>query len=322
MNYILLVVGFILLIKGADIFVDSASNLAKKMGIPSMIVGLTIVSLGTSAPELAVSLISAINGTSDIAIGNVLGSNIFNSLLVLGGTAVIVPLLFKKSNIKRDFMVNLLVTFLVFILAFGFNLKDNNLSRVDGIVLLVLCVVYIGWLVYSVKKENKSIEKTQIEMDEVKEINIARNITIAIIGVAGIVIGGDIVVDAATNIATSIGMSEKLVGLTIVAMGTSLPELVTSIVAAIKGEKEIALGNVLGSNIFNLLLILGLSCFISPFVVDPSLVTDFIVLIVGTLLIGGLIFFNRGEEKKFSRIDGLILVLMYIGYLSYIIMRN
>lgn len=316
MTYILLIIGFVLLIKGADIFVDGASNIARRIGIPSIIVGLTIVSLGTSAPELAVSVISALNGTSDIAIGNVLGSNLFNSLMVLGGTAVVVPLIFKKSTIKRDYFVDLFVTILVFILAFGFTLKDNYLSRIDGIILVILCIVYITYLVYVVKKKNNLSEEPD------KNVKILRNIILCIIGVVGIVIGGDVVVDSAKKIAFSFGMSEKLVGLTIVAMGTSLPELVTSIVAALKGEKEIALGNVLGSNIFNLLLILGVSSSIAPFAVDPSLYIDFIILIVITILIGIIIFLNKKDEKKFGRLEGLILVGGYIAYLVYIIMRN
>lgn len=316
MTYILLIIGFVLLIKGADIFVDGASNIARRIGIPSIIVGLTIVSLGTSAPELAVSVISALNGTSDIAIGNVLGSNFFNSLMVLGGTALVVPLIFKKSTIKRDYFVDLFVTILVFILAFGFKLKDNYLSRIDGIILVILCISYITYLVYVVKKKNNLSEEPD------KNVKILRNIILCIIGVVGIVIGGDVVVDSAKKIAFSFGMSEKLVGLTIVAMGTSLPELVTSIVAALKGEKEIALGNVLGSNIFNLLLILGVSSSIAPFAVDPSLYIDFIILIVITILIGIIIFLNKKDEKKFGRLEGLILVGGYIAYLVYIIMRN
>ena len=321
MDYILLIVGFILLIKGADIFVDAASKIAKRIGIPSIIVGLTIVSLGTSAPELAVSLISAINGTSDIAIGNVLGSNLFNSLMVLGGTAVVVPLLFKKATVKRDYIVNFVVTVILFILAFGITLNDNYLSRIDGIILLILCVAYITYLVYVVKKSN-NLDETEEEKESRKEVNVVKNIILAIIGVVGIVFGGDLVVDSATNIATSLGMSSKLVGLTIVAMGTSLPELVTSIVAALKGENDIALGNVLGCNIFNILLILGTSSAICPFAVDPVLAVDFIILIGITILIGVLIFANKKKEKNFTRVEGLLLVAIYIFYLIYVIMRN
>ena len=265
MNYIILIVGFILLIKGADIFVDGAAAIARKMGIPAVIVGLTIVSLGTSAPELAVSLISSINGNNGITVGNVLGSNIFNSLVVLGGTAIVMPIIFKKITIKRDFLINTAVAIVVFLLTFGFMTSDNyGLSRIDGIILLSLCITYVYILVKAAKKENAIAEAAT----EMEEINVTKKIIAVIIGVTGIVIGGKLVVDAATNIAYSLGMSEKLVGLTIVAIGTSLPELVTSIVASLKGENEIALGNVLGSNIFNVLLILGASSAISPIVVS------------------------------------------------------
>lgn len=316
MQYLLLVVGFVLLIKGADIFVDGASKIARKIGIPSIIVGLTIVSIGTSAPELAVSVISALDGNSGIAIGNVLGSNMFNTLVVLGATSVISPIVFKKSTVKRDYIVNLLATILLYILAFGFSLNDGKLTRIDGIILLLICIIYMIALVRVVRKGNGFKEEPD------KSINIFSNIIISIIGIAAIVIGGDMVVDNATIIATSLGMSEKLVGLTIVAMGTSLPELVTSVVAALKGEKEIALGNVLGSNIFNMLLIIGSSSTISPFMVQGSLAVDFIILIISTIFVGGLIFLNKQKMKKITRVEGLILLAIYVSYLVYIIMRN
>ena len=316
MEYLLLVVGFVLLIKGADIFVDGASKIARKIGIPSIIVGLTIVSIGTSAPELAVSVISAVDGNSGIAIGNVLGSNMFNTLIVLGLTSVISPIVFKKSTVKRDYIVNLLSVILLYILSFGFTISDGKLTRIDGIILLLLCLIYMIILVRVVMRGNNSKEEAD------KSINIFTNIIISIIGIVGIVIGGDMVVDNATIIATSLGMSEKLVGLTIVAMGTSLPELVTSVVAALKGEKEIALGNVLGSNIFNVLLIIGSSATISPFIVQGSLAIDFIILIISTIFVGGLIFLNKKKMKKITRVEGAILLAIYVGYLIYIIMRN
>ncbi|MGL4108282.1 calcium/sodium antiporter [Clostridium sp. LP20] len=317
MEYIILIVGFVLLIKGADIFVDGAAAIARKIGIPAVIVGLTIVSLGTSAPELAVSLISSIEGNNGITIGNVLGSNIFNSLVVLGGTTVVMPLIFKKSTIKRDFIINTGVAVLVFLLTFGLMTSDNNgLSRVDGIILLALCVAYVVILVSASKKESIKDEYQE------EEGSILKKTILIIVGVLGIVIGGKLVVDSATSIAYSLGMSEKLVGLTIVAIGTSLPELVTSIVAALKGEKEIALGNVLGSNIFNILLILGASATIMPIPVGRPLAVDFLFFIGITLFIGLLIFFNKKEEKKLTRGEGILLILLYIAYVAYIIMRN
>lgn len=317
MDFIILIIGFFLLIKGADIFVDGASSIAKKIGIPSVIVGLTIVSLGTSAPELAVSLISSFNGNNGIAVGNVLGSNLFNTLVVLGGTAIVAPLLIKKSTIKRDYIATLVVTILTCFLIFGVVPKSvNMLSRISGIILLVVCVVYMFILVKAAKKDSVKDE------ENTSEIKMSKNILLSLIGVVGIVFGGNLVVDSATNIAYSLGMSEKLVGLTIVAVGTSLPELVTSIVAALKGENDIALGNVLGSNIFNLVLILGASATITPIAVSGVMIIDFIILIAVTLFIGALIFLNKKEEKRLGRLEGIILVGIYVAYLAYIIMRN
>lgn len=318
MNYILLIVGFLLLIKGADIFVDGASAIAKKLGIPPVIVGLTIVSIGTSAPELAVSIISSLQGSNEIAIGNVIGSNLFNTLMVLGVTTIVLPLIIKKDTIKVDFMINILVTFLLFILTFGKIFSNYNIiSRIDGLILVAICVIYMIFLIIKSKKTNIS----EISEDE-KNIRIAKKLVAVVLGAVGIVLGGKLAVDSATNIAYSLGMSEKLVGLTIVAMGTSLPELVTSVVAATKGENDIALGNVLGSNIFNILLILGVSSAITPIPVAQNLIVDFIFLLCVSIFIFALIIFSKGKEKKLTRMEGVVLVLLYIGYIIYIINRN
>ncbi|KIL09222.1 sodium:proton exchanger [Clostridium botulinum] len=330
MNYIILLLGFVLLIKGADIFVDGASVIAKKLGIPAVIVGLTIVSLGTSAPELAVSLISSLNGSNEIAIGNVIGSNIFNTLMVLGTTAIVLPLIIKKETVKNDFLVNTSVTILLFLFTFDslFMSDTNIISRLDGLILILICIFYVVVLIKKAKKmpnEDLNEDTTELKnalVDNNIEVNILHKVIFMIIGVAGIVVGGNLVVDSATNIAYSLGMSEKLVGLTIVAAGTSLPELVTSIVAALKGENDIALGNVLGSNIFNILLILGLSSLISPIHVSQALMTDFIYLIVINLLLIGLVFFNKAKEKKLTRIEGFLLVGLYLSYMAYVIIRN
>ncbi|MGL5245287.1 MAG: calcium/sodium antiporter, partial [Sarcina sp.] len=312
MNFILLIVGFILLIKGADFFVDGASAIAKKIGIPAVIVGLTIVSLGTSAPELAVSIMSSIRGNNEITMGNVLGSNIFNTLVVLGATASAVPLLIEKKSIKKDLLVNLIATLLLYGLAFiKIFGSENTLSRFDGLILIILCIIYVTFLILSVKKndldENLELSGVVETAADIQEINLSKKIFIAIVGVVGIIFGGKIVVDSATNIAYSIGLSEKLVGLTIVAIGTSLPELVTSLVAVKKGENEIALGNILGSNTFNILLILGLSSFISPMPISSALTTDLVFLICITLLVAGLIFANKNKVKKLSRAEGFML---------------
>lgn len=316
MSYIILIIGFILLIKGADIFVDGASNIAKKFGIPSIIVGLTIVSLGTSAPELAVSLIASLEGSNGITIGNVLGSNIFNTLIVLGLTSIIMPIIIKKSIIFKDYIVNVIVTIVLLILTFGRTLLNNEpgLTRVSGIILLIGCIGYTIYLIKSAKDGNDNNGN--------EEINIFSSSIKIIIGIIGIILGGNLVVNSASDIAYSFGLSDKLVGLTIVAMGTSLPELVTSMIAAIKGENDIAIGNVLGSNIFNILLILGVSSTINPIVISSSLLVDIVFLIVISFILGIFMFKGKKEKLSLGRVEGLILVLLYISYIAYIIFRN
>lgn len=320
MDYIMLIIGFILLIKGADVFVDGASKISKKLGIPSIIVGLTIVSLGTSAPELAVSVLSSIKGSNDMAVGNVLGSNIFNILMVLGATSLFTTTIIYKKDVKRDYLVALGSTILFTILTFTILIQGqvNVLSRLDGLVLLSLCVVYIFALVKSTLKSKKSLT----EEENISEIKVFSNIVKILIGIAAIIYGGDWVVNSASAIGMSFGMSEKFVGLTIVAVGTSLPELVTSLVAAKKGENEIALGNVLGSCIFNILLIIGASSIISPITVASTLIIDFSFLIFILVLLGIMIFANKKESKRISKFEGLLLVSLYIGYIVFIIVNN
>lgn len=318
MNYIILIIGFILLIKGADVFVEGASNIAKKFGIPSIIVGLTIVSLGTSAPELAVSLIASFEGNNGITIGNVLGSNIFNTLMVLGLTAIVIPIIIEKSIVIKDYVVNILVTILLLVLSFGGRLffnKEAGLNRLSGFILIGSCVIYIIYLIKTAKNQSEDSEDN-------KEVNILVSTFKIIIGIIGIIIGGNLVVNSASNIAYSFGLSDKLVGLTIVAMGTSLPELVTSMIAALKGENDIAIGNVLGSNIFNILLILGVSSSIKPIVISNSLLVDMLFLIIISLILGIFMFKGNKEKLRLGKIEGLILVALYIGYMAYIIFRN
>ncbi|MGL5649159.1 MAG: calcium/sodium antiporter [Clostridium sp.] len=318
MSGLMLVVGFMALIKGADIFVDGAANIAKKLGIPSVIVGLTIISIGTSAPELAVSTISAIGGNNGIAIGNILGSNIFNTLIVLGGTTLAMPIIIKKDLIKKDFLFNLSIVFVLYFMIYSniINFNDGILNRVNGIILITLCAMYTILLIRSAMKDSGK-EK------EARNVKIGINLFKIIMGILGIVIGGEFVVEGASKIALLLGMSENLVGLTIVAMGTSLPELVTSIVATLKGETEIAIGNVLGSNIFNILLILGVSSSINPIEVSGILRFDMIFLLVSTLVIGVLFFMNKDKKiKKLSRGEGILLIGFYAIYLTFIILRN
>ena len=323
MSYILLIIGFVLLIKGADIFVDGASEIAKKFKIPEIIVGLTIVSIGTSAPELAVSIISSLKGSNEITMGNIIGSNIFNTLMVLGITSIIMPIVIKKSSISKDFIISVIVAILLLVLTFGDLLwgGTSQISTLNGIVLLILCIGYLLLLLLDTKKSNSLVENIESEEPQ-EEIKILTCIIKILIGVAGVVSGGEMVVNAATNIATTFGMSQKLIGLTIIAVGTSLPELVTSIIAAIKGKNDIALGNVFGSNIFNMLLILGTAASINPIPVLPQLGIDLIFLIVVTLILGGFMFVGKNGKSKLSRKEGLILVLMYVVYIVYIVIRN
>ena len=320
MSYIFLIIGFALLIKGADIFVDGASAIAKKFGIPAVIVGLTIVSIGTSAPELAVSIIASLKGANEITMGNILGSNIFNTLMVLGVTSIIMPIVIKKSTISKDFFISVMVSILLLVLTFGSMLFGGNskISRLSGIILLVFCIAYIISLIIATKKSNGLDESEETE-EEIKVVNCIIKI---LFGIIGVVIGGQMVVDSATNIAIAFGMSQKLIGLTIVAVGTSLPELVTSMMAAIKGENDIALGNVFGSNIFNILLILGVSATISPIAVASQLGIDLIFLIVITLILGAFMFIGKNGKSKLSRKEGMLLVLIYIAYIIYIVIRN
>ncbi len=319
MSYLILIIGFILLIKGADIFVDGAAKIAKKFGIPSIIVGLTIVSLGTSAPELSVSLIASFEGNNGITIGNVLGSNIFNTLMVLGVTAIIMPIVIKKNSVIKDYIINIVVSIVLLVLTFGRVLlnKEAALTRISGIILLILCIIYTLYLIKSAKSR-----KEEEDFEEEEDIKILSCIIKIILGIIGIIAGGNLVVSSASDIAYSFGLSDKLVGLTIVAVGTSLPELVTTMIASIKGENDIAIGNVLGSNIFNILLILGVSSSINAIPISSSLLIDILFLIVISIILGIFMFKGKKDKLKIDKLEGLILVLLYIGYMIYIISRN
>ncbi|WP_352417632.1 calcium/sodium antiporter, partial [Clostridium tertium] len=308
MSYLILIIGFILLIKGADIFVDGAAKIAKKFGIPSIIVGLTIVSLGTSAPELSVSLIASFEGNNGITIGNVLGSNIFNTLMVLGVTAIIMPIVIKKNSVIKDYIINIVVSIVLLVLTFGRVLlnKEAALTRISGIILLILCIIYTLYLIKSAKSRKEE------DSEEEEDIKILSCIIKIILGIIGIIAGGNLVVSSASDIAYSFGLSDKLVGLTIVAVGTSLPELVTTMIASIKGENDIAIGNVLGSNIFNILLILGVSSSINAIPISSSLLIDILFLIVISIILGIFMFKGKKDKLKLDKLEGLILVLLYI----------
>ena len=319
----ILIAGFIALIKGADWFVDGAAALAKKLKVPGLIIGLTVVAMGTSAPELAVSTSAAIQGANEIAVSNVVGSNLFNTLMVLGICALIHPLPVGNSVLKRDFPVNLGVTFLLLIGScymlfmngglLNYSMADNVglVSRWLGLLLLVIFVCYIAYLIHDARKNPAETE------EEYEDMPGWKCFLLIIIGIALIVAGGEAVVYGAKNIALAAGMTETLVGLTIVALGTSLPELVTSIVAARKGETGMAVGNVVGSNIFNVLLILGVSSAIHPIAVNAASVWDLYILIG----IGILTYVFGLTKKSIKRPEGAVMVLLYFAAMAFAIVR-
>ena len=285
MSFVILIIGFFFLIKGADLFVDGAASIARKFNIPSMVIGLTIVAMGTSAPEAAVSITSSLAGQNDMSVANVVGSNFFNILMVLGVSAIIAKLPVQKNTIKKDTPFLLIVSVLLLIFAF-----DKNISRIEGIIFLVIFVYFLYTTVKSAKntKESTSLSDNEIAVsdnDIPTDTPMFKTIILSLIGIAGIIFGGDMVVDSATSIATMFGMSANLVGLTIVAVGTSLPEFVTSIVAIKKGETEIAIGNVIGSNVFNILLVLGLATAIFPIAISTFALIDIVFMVAITILL-------------------------------------
>ena len=305
MEYILLIVGFVFLIKGADFFVDGASSVAAKLKVPSLIIGLTVVSIGTSLPEAAVSVSASLSGDNAISLGNVIGSNIFNLLMVVGISSLILPVVSDSDILKRDMPLSIGFTAILCVM-----LLDGELGRIDAAILLVLLAAYMFILI-------RSALKNRTEESEKKELSWIKSIIFIIVGAAAIIGGGQMVVNGARTIAINLGMGETLVGLTVVAIGTSLPELVTSIVAARKGDSGIAMGNVVGSNIFNILFILGMAGVISPMSADAEFFIDTGILIAVSLMM----LFFAFTKRETSRFEGAICVLVYCVYTAYIIMR-
>lgn len=318
MSFIVLILGFILLIKGADLFVEGASSIARKFNVPAMVIGLTIVAMGTSAPEASVSITSSLAGQNDMSIANVVGSNFFNILIVLGVSSLIATLPVEKSTIKKEAPFLILVSLMMLVFSI-----DLNVTQIEGLMFLGVFIFFIYSTIKNAKnssKNNLSQElETAIDADVIVSQNVpmVKTILISIIGVIGIVFGGDLVVDSASNIATSFGMSANLVGLTIVSIGTSLPEFVTSVVAIKKGETEIAIGNVVGSNLFNILFILGLATTISP--ISMSLIALFdIIFMVGVTI---LLYLFMKKNNSITKVHGIIFIILYFVYLSYTIIR-
>lgn len=308
----LLIGGFVLLIKGADLFVEGSASLARKLKIPSLVVGLTIVAMGTSAPELAVSISASCSGANSMAVSNVVGSNIFNLLVVLGACALIKPVGVTKDILKRDYPVSIFATVLFFV----FLLLGNDIGRIEAGIFILLMAGYMVWTVKSALK-NRAPEK-----DEQKKFNPIKCALFIILGAAAIVFGGNLVVDHASNLGAAVGMSETLIGLTICAIGTSLPELVTTIAAARKGETDMAMGNVIGSNIFNILFILGLSGVISPIEIASAEVMKTLIDSGFYIVVCILAYVFCLTGKKITRVEGGILVLIYAGYTAYAILRD
>lgn len=305
MEYLLLLIGFVLLIKGADFFVDGSSSLARIMKVPSVIIGLTIVAMGTSAPEASVSVNAALAGSNDIAISNVIGSNLFNGLVVVGVCAFMAGFKTNPEILKRDMPLNIIVTAILCIM-----LLDRHINRIEGIILLIGMAVYIAAMVISALKNRETA-------DECRILSLPKSLIFIIGGLIAVIFGGTLVIDNACLIAKDFGVSENFIGLTIIAIGTSLPELVTSITATRKGDSGLALGNAIGSNLFNILFILGMSATICPLNVLSESIIDCIILLVSAVI---LYVFAR-TKKTMNRWEGIVCVFLYVGYTAYLLIR-
>lgn len=318
--FIILVIGFVLLIKGADFFVEGSSAVAKRLRIPSMIIGMTIVAMGTSLPECAVSVTASLTGNNSLAISNAIGSNIFNLMVVCGVCSLFVPLAVQKSTLQKEFPLSIFCAGLLLLLGY----LGMTLGHIDGVILLIIFAGYLLWMIQSAKKARNQTANTSLSDEEIEQVASHINLLpvwkcllFILGGMVAIKYGGDFVVNGASTIASGLGLSQTLIGLTIIAMGTSLPELVTSIVAAKKDEVDMAVGNVIGSNIFNILLVLGVAAAISPvgFVVENMI--DIAFLIVVSIIT--LVF--AWTSKEINRKEGIIMLVIYAVYMVYICMR-
>lgn len=327
--YVFLVVGFVLLVKGSDVFVEGSSGIARFFGIPSLIIGLTIVAFGTSAPEAAVSISASLSGSNGISVGNITGSNIFNILVVLGACAMIKPIHVEREIMNKDFLLMFIASLGLLAVSADFWLSGGTvtdlISRGDGIMLALLFCIFMYTTIRSgLKGRNEAPklndaphpEEKKEEKPE-KKPNLLKNIIMAVLGLAGVVGGGQLVVNGASTVASSFGLSDTLIGVTVVAVGTSLPELVTSIMAARKGESDIAVGNVIGSNIFNILFVIAASSIISPLTLDWQSLADMVICIGSAVLV----YLFAITKKKINRIEGGFMVLLYAAYMAFTIVR-
>ena len=314
MNILILILGFLLLIKGADFFVDGSSSIAKKFKIPPMVIGLTLVAFGTSAPELAVSIDAALALSNGLVFGNVIGSNIANTLLILGLSAAITPISISKKTIFKEMPFLIVSTIAMAVMAMD-KLIDNSrnlLSRVDGMILLLLFVIYFFSMIEMI------VNNKEKDSEEVESMPLLKSSVLTVFGLIAIVMGADLTVTSAVSIAALFGLSETLIGLTVVAVGTSLPELITSVVAAKKGENDIAIGNIIGSNVFNILLVLGVSASINPIIISSRNYIDLVILIIATVTTMLIMF----TGSKISKWEGKLMYLAYFGYIAYLVLRT
>lgn len=320
---LLLAVGFAFLVKGADFFVEGSSSIAKKLKVPPIIIGLTIVAMGTSLPETAVSVTASLVQNNELAVSNVVGSNIFNLMFVIGVCSILTPIMVQKATVVRDIPLSLGCALVLLVLGIS-GLGDKagmTLGHADGVIFLIVFAGYIFTMVRSAMKARAAGQKVEIEgveeCDNMKELSYGKSIFFLIVGAAAIAFGGDLTVDTASRIAIELGMSQTLVGLTIVSIGTSLPELVTSVVAARKNEVDMAVGNAVGSNIFNILMVLGISSAISPVALIRENIIDIVLLMVFSIMV----WIFAGTRKKIERKEGIIMVVVYLVYCAYIIAR-
>ena len=317
LQILILLAGLLLILFGANYLVDGSSSIAKKFGLSEFIIGLTIVGIGTSSPEMVVSFMSSFQGKADMAIGNIVGSNIFNTLMILGITALISPLAITKSNLRKDIPLNVLVTALLILLGMNatiFGFGANQISRLDGALLLVIFAWYL-W--FSFKSDSGSEEEKEDEESKTKEYSVLMSAIMIIGGLAGLIIGGKLFVDSATELAKMFGVSDKFIAITVMAAGTSMPELATCVVAALKGRGQLALGNVLGSNISNILLILGGAALVNPLSCSGMTMVDLGLILVSAIFIFASAFMFK--RRELDRYEGVILILMEIGYMWYLI---
>ena len=309
----LLIVGFVLLIKGADLFVDGASSTACNFKVPKILIGLTIIAFGTSAPELAVSLQALASGSTDMVLGNVIGSNIINILLILGLAAIIKPIRIRNNTIRKEIPITILITSLLAVLFLDVQLKSGSIDQItrsDGIAILLFFAVFLYYLISLAMRDRKSLQAK-----DKPKWKLAKSLLFTVIGVGGIIIGSQLVVNSATEIATAIGISERIISLTVIALGTSLPELVTTVVSAKKGEVDLALGNILGSNIFNVCVVLGIPVALFGTVTPESFAMIDLYMLIASAFI---LFVFSLTKRKITRAEGAVMLMAFIAYYTLI----